>query len=149
VEHVRALIVKFIMCTVFLWIILGLFYGVGFGDIVAIGVILTIVAYLLGDLFILPTFGNIAATIADFVLAFIVIWLLGAALIDVPIPLVTASFISALVIAAGEWFFHRYMDNQVIGDKNRKNRPLKEDNVATEFAEENEAQEIGENKDQK
>ncbi|MDC3423283.1 YndM family protein [Aquibacillus sp. 3ASR75-11] len=142
-EHVKALTIKFVMITAMLAIVLGLFYGVGFGDIVAIGLILTIAAYLIGDLLTLPALGNVSATLADFGLAFFGTWILGALFIEARIPLISASFISAIAIAVGEVFFHRYMKDHVLDDKRQKDRRLVQDkNLATEFAEEHEGHDI-------
>lgn len=135
------------MCTAILWIVLGLFYGVSFGDIVAISVILILAAYLLGDLFALPLFGNTVATIADFGLTFFGVWLLGIALIEHAIPIVTASLISAIAVAIGEMFFHRYVKNEVLHGRRGKDRLADDDNLATEFAEENNVRDIRQNDD--
>lgn len=102
------------MCTAVLYLILGLFYGVSFGDILWTSVALTLAAYLIGDLIVLPAFGNLVATIADLGLAYFGIWIIGGMLYEEPIPLVSAAFLTAAVIAGGEWFFHRYMKNRVL-----------------------------------
>lgn len=117
-EHVKGLIVKFIMVTAVLYIVLGLFYGVSFGNVLWTSIILTILAYMVGDLLILPFAGNITATVADFGLAFLGVWLIGAYLYDPDISVLAAAFFSAIVIAVGEWFFHNYMKKQVLeGEK--------------------------------
>lgn len=83
------------------------------------------VAYALGDVGIFRQTGtrdeqprrNALATISDLVVAFLVIWLIGKAIIDHPVHLVAASLISAIVIAAGEWFFHKYLDRNIFPEK--------------------------------
>ncbi len=140
-EHVKALIIKFIMVTAILWVILGLFYGVDFGEIITISVILTPIAYVVGDLLILRYFNNMIATIADFGLSFLTIWFIGLAVINEPISIVGASLISALAIGVGEWFYHYYVNNQVFkGEDVDKNTTLSDQNFATEFAEETDIQ---------
>lgn len=131
-EHLKAIILKFVMCTGILWIVLGLFYGVGFGEIVTISVILTVAAYAIGDLLLLRYFNNPIATAADFGLSFLVIWFLGSIIIDVPIPIVTASLISAFLLAVGEWFYHNYLENHIF----QYNTGDERTGLATEFAEE-------------
>lgn len=138
-EHVKALIIKFIMVTAVLWVILGLFFGVDFGEIITISVILTPLAYVIGDLLVLRYFNNMMATIADFGLSFITIWLIGAAVINEPISVATASLISALAISVGEWFYHSYVNAQVFDGQNKDNRTLNE-SFSTEFAEETDVQ---------
>lgn len=136
-DHVKALIMKFIMCTAVLWIVLGLLYGADFGEILTISVILTLASYAIGDLLVLRSFNNVVATIADFGLSFIMIWLIGLAIIDEPMPIATAAFLSAIVITVGEWFFHQYMKNRVFDDENKDDRTIRNnDTLATEFAEE-------------
>lgn len=51
---------------------------VSIGDTFLISLILTIVAYILGDLILFKAFGNPVATISDLVLTFFAIWLAGA-----------------------------------------------------------------------
>jgi len=147
-KHVRALIIKFLMVTLMLFIVLGLFYGVDFGEILTISLILTVGAYLIGDLFILPRFGNVAATVADFGLAFLGIWIIGDAIIDENIPLTTAALFSSVLIGIGEWFFHKYVIN-IIKEPSTNNK-FSTNQLQTEFGSENDAQSISKsNKDEK
>lgn len=135
-EHVKALIIKFIMCTAVLWVVLGLFFGVTFSAILTIAVILTVVSYLLGDLFILPRFENWGATLADFGLAFLGVWFLGYYL---NIPLFTAALFSGVIIAIGEYFFHKYVAKHVL-DHNlivtEEEKDIIHDKLQTEFSSE-------------
>lgn len=135
-EHVKALIVKFIMITAILWFVLGLFFGVDFGEIITISVILTPLAYVIGDLLVLRYFNNMTATIADFGLSFITIWLIGSAIINEPISVATASLISALAISVGEWFYHYYVNNQVFEGESKDRHTSLNEAFSTEFAEE-------------
>ncbi|AXF55229.1 YndM family protein [Salicibibacter kimchii] len=142
-NHVVALIIKFVMMTVILWLILGGFFGVSFGNIFWISLIMTGAAYLIGDLWILPQFGNVAGTLADFGLAFVGVWLL-AALFEPAGNFGWAAFFSAIIIAIGEIFFHMYMQNTVLNtpapagdDNNRQN--TNEGNLRTEFGSETDA----------
>lgn len=113
---VRALIIKFIMITAVLWIVLGL-YGFTFGDILVSSVLITGVSYIIGDRIILPRFGNVAATIADFGLVFVMLWSFGSYLFEPREGVGTASFIAALIIGMGEALFHRYLERDVDDDE--------------------------------
>lgn len=113
-EHVKALLIKFVMCLAVVWIILGGFYNIGFGHVLTISIVLTIVSYLLGDLFLLPRFENWGATISDFILAFAIIWVYSVYFIGVNFPVLTAAGLTSLVLAVGEWFFHMYVGNHVL-----------------------------------
>ena len=135
-NHLKALVIKFLMIAVVLLIILTGIFDVEFGDTLLISLVLTLVAYVLGDLMIFRKTGdrsdhtrandnhsdhtkrNAIATIADIVTAFLVIWLMGEALFADTEDLIMASIISALVIGAGEWFFHKYLDRNVFPEKN-------------------------------
>lgn len=127
------------MMTVALWIVLGLMFDVNFGSILATSIILTIVSFLLGDLYVLPKYENTVATMADFGLAFAGVWAIGYFLYDQPISLRFAALLSALLISIGEIFFHRYLANRVMvtGSMPRKHAdPVTTGNLRTEFGSE-------------
>ena len=135
---IKALIWKFIMVTVVLWVVLGLF-GVSFGDILLTSIVLTGVSYI-GDRIVLPRVGNVSATLADLVLSFVVIWLLGSFLYEEPIQLVAASLTSAIIITAGEFLFHLYLQKQAPPDEKpqqeEKINVYQKNNMQTEFGSE-------------
>ncbi|MGD6804558.1 DUF2512 family protein [Rossellomorea vietnamensis] len=120
-EHLKALAIKFVMVTVVLGIILTGIYGVPVSDMLIVSVILTLGAYVLGDLLVFKRLNgeqkkrNVIATMADAGLAFVLLWFLGTAMFP-DHNVIMASLISAIVIAAGEWFFHKYLDNSVFND---------------------------------
>lgn len=128
-DHVKAIIIKFVMIAVVLGIVLTGIYDGEFGDTLLISAVLTIVAYVIGDLLIFRKAGddherhadhakrNTLATVADAVLTFFVVWLMGKSLFINDGDVLAASFISAIIIAAGEWFFHKYLDNHVFDEK--------------------------------
>lgn len=129
-KHVKALLIKFIMILAVLWIVFTLMFDTEFSDTLLMSVVLTIAAYVIGDLLILSRAGdrskpdgdftkrNAIATVSDAILTFIVLWLLGEALLNPDDNVVMASLISTVIIGIGEWFFHRYVNNQVIEDHN-------------------------------
>lgn len=136
-KHFRSLLYKFFLTTAVLLITLGFLYGVSFGDILTISALLTIGAYLIGDLFILPFFGNTIATLADFAITFLGVLLLGSVYIEEPIRYGVASFLSALLLSVGEIFFHRYLTREVISEENERRKSVGRLEYQTEFAEEN------------
>ena len=131
-EHVKALLIKFVMIAVILGIVLTGIYDGEFGDTLLISIILTIVAYILGDLLVFRKTGddhernadhvkrNTIATISDAILTFLVVWLMGRELFTNDGDVLQAAFLSAIIIAAGEWFFHKYLDNQVFDEKHHR-----------------------------
>jgi len=138
-QYIKALLIKWVMVTAILWVVLGGFFGVSFMNIFTIGLLVTGISYLVGDLLILSRAENWVATIADFVLTFAIVWLMGSMLFAPIVALGTASFMSALIVAIGEMFFHGYMVKVVLPDHSGdEHQPI--DNhkgqVQTEFGEE-------------
>lgn len=101
------------MTIAVLWIVLGLFYGISFGNILLIGTILTIVAFV-GDVFLLPKVGNFIAAASDMLLAFFVIWGLGTWAYGENTSMFAAAFLSSLFIGVGEMFYHRYFRDHIM-----------------------------------
>ena len=132
-DHVKAIIIKLIMMTVVLGIILtGIFDG-EFSDTLWISIVLTILAYVIGDLLIFRKAGddsdhtkrNIIATLSDAVLTFIIVYFMGKDIfVGNDNDLWKAALLSAIVIAVGEWFFHKYLDRNVFDEKHGHNRAV-------------------------
>lgn len=124
-NHVKALIIKFVMIAAVLFVFLTLMFDVPFTDTLWISLALTLIAYAMGDLMIFRKAGNLSeqnkrnaiATVADIVVAFLVIWILGEALAGTDVNIVTPAILSALIIGGGEWFFHKYLDRSVFPEK--------------------------------
>ncbi|KGR90611.1 hypothetical protein CD30_10420 [Ureibacillus massiliensis 4400831 = CIP 108448 = CCUG 49529] len=134
VNYTKAFFIKLVMTVAVLWIVLGLFFGVSFGDILIISALLTVIAFV-GDIFILPLTGNIGAAVGDFILAFLGVWVLGSFLFNNNVAVLSAAFLSALFIAAGELYFHRYLRDHVFEDVDRPNNYNRVNNLQTEFSE--------------
>src|SRR5438309_8037770 len=108
-KHIKPLVIKFISSLVLLSIILGLFFGMSFGNVFLITLVLGVVAYVLGDLLILPRTSNIIATFADFGLAFLVIRFMSDILANGDAgDMFTMSLIAAIGVALFEYVFHKY-----------------------------------------
>ncbi|MGN8646600.1 YndM family protein [Gracilibacillus sp. HCP3S3_G5_1] len=120
-KHVRAFLIKFVATLALLYLILGLMYGMTFAEVLLLTVVLGAAAYLIGDLLILPRTNNALATVADFLIAWMIIFMFvdGMAVTD---NAVTASLIAAIGVGVFEIFFHRYLSNQVF--PNTDNRPM-------------------------
>ena len=111
-KHMKNLAIKFISILAVLFVILGIFYDMSFGNVLSISVVLTLASYLIGDLLILRKTNNTMATISDFALAFLVIWLMGENL-TYGDSLVMPALIAAAGIALFETFFHKYVSRQI------------------------------------
>ncbi|HAQ07333.1 MAG TPA: hypothetical protein DCR24_07370 [Bacillus bacterium] len=122
-KHLRALAIKFIASLVLLYVILGLMYNMSFTNVFLISLVLGVTSYVIGDLFLLPRTNNTIATIADFGLAFMVIWIMGEGM-TYGESLFTPSLIAAVGIALFEYFFHKYMANSTLKEQEGvNNRP--------------------------
>lgn len=125
-KHLKALIIKFVMSAVVLGIVLTGIYNYNFSESMLISLVLTVVAYALGDLLVYRNAAddsdykkrNTVATISDLILSFLVIWIMGASLLGNTSTIIQGSIISAIVIALGEWFFHKYLDKHVFNTDN-------------------------------
>src|SRR5690625_6837107 len=69
----KAFRIIWVMVTAILLFFLGFFFGVSFMNIFTIGLLVTGISYLVGDLLILSRAENWVATIADFVLTFAIV----------------------------------------------------------------------------
>lgn len=74
VRVVKALLIKFAMTFVILWLVLASFRIVSFSSVITTSIVLTVVSFLIGDLLILPRLGNAVATMADLALTWFGIW---------------------------------------------------------------------------
>jgi hypothetical protein len=115
-KHVTALLIKFVMIAVALEIVLNLLTDLTFGDILYIAAAVTLLAYVIGDLFILRATNNTVAAIADAGLALAVIYAFNFFWNVRYISFIDA-LIAAAVLGVGEWFFHKYVENNVSTDK--------------------------------
>ncbi|WP_302847086.1 DUF2512 family protein [Alteribacillus bidgolensis] len=73
------------------------------------------VSYIAGDLFILKMTNNTIATLSDFGVVLLMVWLAAIPVFGAGVPFGLA-FISAVIIASGEWGFHKYMNRVVLPD---------------------------------
>ena len=112
-KHVAALLIKYVMITLILEIVLMLLSGLSFGSVLWISFIVTIAAYLIGDLLIVPVTSNTVATLTDIGLIFVLVYMFNFLWKDVvEIPLLSAIAV-ALMIGIGEWYFHKHIRNYI------------------------------------
>ncbi|MFP3323283.1 DUF2512 family protein [Planococcus sp. SIMBA_160] len=121
-KHLIALAIKFVIITLVLLVILTWAFDVSFMNTLMISLALTALSYAIGDLLVFLNAGkpgnqvsrNTVATFADFIMALAVILLVGWLLTGEFAAMVTPALVSALVLSAGEWFFHQYVDRSVV-----------------------------------
>lgn len=119
-KHVKAFAIKFVATLTLLYIVLGLMFGMSFGEVFVLTAVLGVTAYLIGDLLILPRTNNTIATIGDYVLTWGIIYMFIDAM-TIGYPLGTL-FVATLGVVIFEVFFHRYLANNVL--PNKTERPL-------------------------
>ncbi|WP_394232324.1 YndM family protein [Niallia oryzisoli] len=135
-KHVKDFTIKFISNLVLLYVILGLFYGMEFGNVFLISLVLGIVSYLIGDRLILPKTNNTMATLADFGLALLVIWSMSESFTRGD-NIFTVSLLAALAVTLFEYFFHKYVSNNATKeDSQEKINPSTSLRFQTEASEE-------------
>lgn len=116
-KHAKALIIKFIVSFVILYMVLAVLYDLSFGIAFLTTIVVGVTSYLLGDLLILPRSNNFVATIADIGLAFFFVYYIGSVL-TYDSNLFFPSLISAIGIGLFEFFFHKYVYDHVIHNEN-------------------------------
>ncbi|ANS48727.1 YndM family protein [Bacillus thuringiensis] len=139
-KHIVALLIKYTAITAVLLIMLSIFQGISIPRVLLISLFLTGAAYLIGDLFILPKYGNMIATMADFGLSFFGTWLLTSLFtnLDATRNIGLSSFIAALIIGGTEVFFHIYMKRLVLrnDDELTNHNHIQHDKYAMEMSDE-------------
>lgn len=107
-KNLTNLLIKTVMVILVLAILIPLFGKSTWTQTIVTGLVLVALSYVVGDLWILPKYGNFLAVVVDFGAAALVVWAMERAL-----PHFTLSgggiFLIALVLAVGEWLFHIYL----------------------------------------
>lgn len=136
-QYTKAFFIKYGVTLAALILVLGLFFNAQLVDILIIGTVLTIIAFL-GDMFILPNIGNIWAAFADFVIAFLGIWAMGSLLFeqDQNVSIMSASFLAALFVFGVELYYHRYLRYHVFVNVDQPNNITRARKIQTEYVKE-------------
>jgi hypothetical protein len=136
-RHLIALALKYVLFATVFFAIVPLFLRISSAELLWFSLWMTLVAYALGDLYLLPRFGNLSATIADFGLAFVGVWIGIGAFYDGSGPAVlNAAFFSALLAAFGEVLFHAYVHRFILSGQEEEKVPLQGREWQMETAEE-------------
>lgn len=104
----NALLFKFLMTLVVAWISLGAIGGNAFRWVLLVAILGTVIDYLAGDLLILPLVGSFIGALINGGLAALIVVVVG--MIVPAFTITTPSVVVfAVLVAAGEYFFHRYL----------------------------------------
>lgn len=115
-DHIKALSIKTLAIVIFSAILTPAFTNLSFGQGIVIGIFISIVAYALGDLVILPMSNNTVTTASDVVLAGLAYWA-GVRAFDGAGLTVWEILIFAAVVGVSEWFLHKYLARFVLRDR--------------------------------
>lgn len=118
-SHFKALTIKVFFSLALLYIVLGLLFRMSFGNVLFIALVLGVVSYVLGDLFILPKTNNLVAALADFGLAFLIISMMSSAL-TIGYNILAMSFVASLGVAIFEFVFHKRVASQVVNEQRKE-----------------------------
>jgi len=138
-RHAKAIGIKFIIVSVVLFSLSGIFHNVTLTKLLFMSVSVTGFTYVLGDVFMYRRFGNIIATLFDFALSFIAVWFLAYTMIEASMSMMLASLGATYLLTMTEPLFHTYMKERVfqVDDELEYSGELQ-----TEFAEEMEDETI-------
>ncbi|WP_110928667.1 DUF2512 family protein [Bacillus massiliglaciei] len=111
-NHGLNLLVKAAIVLPVMFIMLWLFFNVSLTSFLLLSLILLVLAYTAGDLYLFPRAGNVIGTIGDFFLALAVLWI-GLGLVGYEHPYI-AALVTAAVLAVGEWFYHMWLEEHAL-----------------------------------
>jgi hypothetical protein len=115
-KHAKAFAIKGIMTLAVLSIVLSLGFRISAESVTIIVILFGAISYGAGDLAVLHKTNNFIATAADLATAFLLVWavVMWYEGLDGGIA-ASSAFISALLIAVGEYFFHFYIFREKLG----------------------------------
>ncbi len=120
-EHVKAIVIKFVMITAVLGIVLTGFFDIGFTETLIISFILTLAAYVLGDIMIFRMAGGKTEhgkkkcsyhIFRYWLCLFCHLAFRGDDRCRTRRTCI-GTIVSALIIGTGEWFYHGYLDKRI------------------------------------
>jgi len=106
----KAILVKFVMTFILGWFTLGAIDGNYLGWILFFAVLVTTINYIIGDFMVLPSFGNIIASIGDGFMGAAIAYIIDIFSFNFTTSL-PALTVLAVLIAMGEYFFHIYLNS--------------------------------------
>ncbi|MBB6454633.1 type III secretory pathway component EscS [Salirhabdus euzebyi] len=140
-KHSLPLGIKFLIIAIVFFSIFAAFDNATVWNVLVVSALFVVIGYFVGDLIILKRFGNLMATLADFGLAFLVLFFYGTFLNEPTWAVGNAALFSAFFVAMAEALYHFYLQNRVFGepsysDKDVHIRSLPERKLRVETSEE-------------
>ncbi|MFZ5650652.1 MAG: DUF2512 family protein [Bacillota bacterium] len=112
-NHIRVLGIKTLAIVIFSGLLTPMFTDLSLGQGVLIGILISVLTYILGDLVVLPVTDNTAATAADVATAGVLYWISVRALDGIGLSFWEA-LAFALIVGVSEWFLHTYLVRYVL-----------------------------------
>ncbi len=107
-KHLSALLIKFVVFAVILELYLLPATNLDFFRILLLSAAVTVIAYFIGDIVIMPRAGNMTATLINLTIAFFTVFSFGYIKGFESIT-ITDSIVCSVLIGVSEWFFHKYL----------------------------------------
>ncbi|SFE17947.1 Protein of unknown function [Lentibacillus persicus] len=135
--HLKALGIKAIAIGITVFSLFGIFYDANLTNLFWVSLLTTGLSFLIGDLFLLRRLGNLTASIIDFPLAFVTLWVLCGMFIEASFPIISVSLIAAFFITCCEPFIHTYLNENLEAERfEERKRGSGTGRLQTEFSEE-------------
>ncbi len=99
-------------------LVLTIIYSISFLYVIGFAVVLGVLSYPLGDLFVLPKKGNITALLLDGILTFAVIFLGLLLFLSSVSEIAMAALLVTVGMSVVEYFFHIYLATHVLSANN-------------------------------
>lgn len=135
-QYTKTVLIKFAICFVITWVVLGVFYAVPLRHIFLLSLFVAVVSFFLADLYVLPRLENWGATLTDFLSTFAIVWLYSVNVIQTVFPIVTAAGITAVLIAIAGIFYRRYVNRYIYFDQLDEQVNPQSGDLRTEFGKE-------------
>lgn len=112
--HLKALSFKILLNGLPLFLILFLLGRLNWVTAIILTLAVIVVAYIVGDLVILPETGNFTATVMDGGLVFFILW--ASRYLGVPVNFFTIALSTVVVVMAEGLVYHPYLKRLVSAD---------------------------------
>ncbi|MCY8106896.1 YndM family protein [Bacillus mojavensis] len=127
-KHIIALASKTALTLALLYVILDRVYHASFLSVLFIAFFLSFVTYLSGDILILQRTSNVTASLADFGLSLVILWVFLETQTRNGFSPFAAALIASVCLTVFEYFFHRYLLKNVL-DETFRNELTAKDNT--------------------
>ncbi|AZV47584.1 YndM family protein [Bacillus halotolerans] len=128
-KHIIALASKTALTLALLYVILDRVYHASFLSVLFIAFFLSFVTYLSGDILILPRTSNMIASLADFGLSLVILWVFLETQTRNGFSPFAAALIASVCLTVFEYFFHRYLLKNVLDETFRNELTVKDNTL--------------------